>query len=329
MYDDVRTRRIKAWVIWVIVAFSIIGIEALFTNVILKEKTPFLVYAPNDMQIAFERVLVSSDLSSDYKVAMTIEEADADIIVVNDKENDDTYQKIAYSPYVVAYGYSYDIDLHESDIMQKTAKKEIYTINLSKLIDAVINEKSWKDLGVDIEGKIKVVYPDIENKYWDSFYNLMLIAANDGKYPAYSNEYNKAMAKVTSFLSSDNTISVLNMREKIELSGGFGFDVFYIGVEKELLDMSEYMSMFSLTETVSYNYYVKIDEISKKILPYRSKTITWDWDGSSFNRRLNNAYYRTEDIPLISEPSFVKNFNNSHNIVRIPKKSNIQIEQEG
>lgn len=322
MYEDVRTRRIKAWIIWVIIAFSFIGVEALFANVILKEKEEILVYAPSDMQSAFERVLVTADISSDYKVVMTNEEADADISVVNDKENDDTYQKIAYSPYVVAYGYSYEKKLESSDIFEDSK------INLSKLIDAIINEKEWKDFGIDVKGKIKVVYPDMKTKYWDSFYNLMLIAANGGKYPAYSSEYNKALAKVTSFLSSDNTYAVLNMSEKVAISGGFNLDVFYIGTEKEFLDMERNMSMFSLTETVSFNYYVKIDDISKKILPYREKYN--NWSSATFNTNLNHAYYRCEDMAtIINNPSFVKSFSNVHNIVRIPEKTNIQIEQEG
>lgn len=328
MVEDVRTRRIKTWIIWIIIAFSFIGIEKLFTNVILKEKEPFYVYAPSDMESSFERVLEVSDMSSNYEIVMTDEKEVADVIVENNKANNDEYQKIAYSPYVVAYGYNYDEAINESELMQKTNMKDVYYMNLSNLIDAVITGKEWRDFGIDVDGKIKVVYPDANTKYGESFYNLMLIAANGGKYPSDSDEYAKASVKIINFFSSDNTCAVLNMSEKVAISGGFGTDTFYIGTEKEFLDMGRYISIFSLTETISFDYYIKIDDFSKKLLKNRSKYT--GWDNSSFSSILNSKYYRSEDYATINKViSNAKVFSNMHNIVRIPKEANVQIEKDG
>lgn len=328
MIEHVRARRIKIWIIWIIIAFSFIGIEKFFTNVILKEKEPFYVYAPSDMESAFERVLQVSDMSSNYELVMTDEKEVADVIIETNKANNDEYQKIAYSPYVIVYGYNYDEAINESELMQKTNMKDVYYMNLSNLIDAVIAGKDWREFGIDVDGKIKVVYPDSNTKYGDSFYNLMLIAANGGKYPIDSAEYAKASIKINNFFSSDNTFAVLNMNEKVSISGGFGTDTFYIGTEKEFLDMGRYMSIFSLTETISFDYYIKIDDVSKKLLKNRNKYT--GWDNSSFDSILNSRYYRSEDYATINKVvSNAKAFSNTHNIVRIPQKANIQIEKDG
>lgn len=329
MNKKAREQRITWWIIWIIIAVGFIGIEAFCTNVISKEKEPFYVYAPSDMKEAFKRALKMSDMSSEYEVIMTDSEENANVVVSYNKENDSSYTQFAFSPYVVAYSYDYSSDFFECELVKERMNlKGYYEISLSNLIDAILNEKEWKDYGLEDVGMIQVAYPDPSTVYWESFYNLMLIAANGGKYPTESSSYSKAVTKLSNFFASDNTYAITDFYEKLSFSGGFNKDIFYIAPEKLFINKKWNVSFFAPTETLPFNYYLKADSLGSRILPNLNKYT--DWDSSTFYTNLNGVYYRSKSYPeLYWNSRNIKGFRNIFNIVRIPDSVDWQVEKEG
>ena len=271
MNKSARKMRITQWIYWILLAFLLIGADYFYTNVILKERESFKVYAPSDMEDAFKVAFKLSKLDSDYDFVMTDNPDEANVSICYGTDADDTCSRVAFSPFVILYSANVDKIFLESDIVEENASyKGSYEINLSKLINVVITDKEWKDYGVEGFGKVKVAYPDPKTEYWHDFYDLMLIAANDGTYPIEIAEYNNAVLKLEAFFASDNAEAILDFKEKVFMSGGFTKDILYIGPEKLFFDINKNYqgNLFAPTETIYFNYYLKTDEVGSKILLY-------------------------------------------------------------
>ena len=107
------------------------------------------VNAHKGMRSAFQVVLNKTELGKNYKIKISSSET-ADIIVECDKKDDESYSKIAYSPFVVAF--CKDDDLYSSlkkSILLRTSKYEddYCDFNLEKLINGVLDNKKMKELG--------------------------------------------------------------------------------------------------------------------------------------------------------------------------------------
>ena len=291
-----RKNRILCWAICFVLALGLLGGEILFKE-ITKEKTPIHVYAPKDMESAFKIALKCADMKSDYKIVITKDISEANIIVEMGKEFDPEYTKIAYSPFVIVYS-SKDRNIkymREQGLLQDALFDNRYKeINFNMVIDEVIEEGKWENFGVKDMGTIKVYYPSPETSYYTDYYDFMLVTVNGGTYPNSESDLEKAMEKIERFENSEYTEAVLNYEEKVERTGGFMENTLYL--MPEIVGKNLYKSgrLFYPTTTVYVNYYIKADELGSRLVEVFDDPTTFsgnfydhiedygyrnDWDG--------------------------------------------------
>lgn len=332
---EARKKRIKLWVIFAIIAMLLLGAEALYKNVIIKEKEPFMVYAPNEMEGAFNAALRDAKLKSDYKIVLTDNKEEAMVRIlysddIKDKPFKEELKPFAFSPFIVGYSPddSHSKKLKEKSLVEVSPYSSMYEIDLTKLIDAVIDGKNLKDYGIDGYGKIKVVYPDKSTVYWYDFYNLMLITANNGDYPVTSSEYNKAVSKLNQFFASENAKAVTNFSDEVIRHGGFSPDIFYIMPEYLFVTKAYYVDYLYPTETIYFNCYIEFVNLGSQISRDNAMKKHSEFS-DNFYEKLGRVGYRTkENQRCLWNNSYIQGVRNEYNIVPISEVVSFKIEKE-
>ncbi len=268
----IRAKRLVHWIITILVAAGLIFGEGLIQN-LFAEKTHLTVYAPADMKDAFKSALSASGLSSQYKIVMTDNENNADIVVGYGKEADNSYTRFAFSPFIIAYNTSdscFKALKKDETVVPSEYNNKFYEIDFLKVIDEVIGEGKWENLGLSNNNTIRLFYPARTTVYWHDFYNFMLLTVNDGTYPKTAEEMNTAVEKIEKFEKSECTEAVTDFDEKIERTDGFAENALYVIPEKTVYDLSndheKKTRLFFPLATVNFNYYVKgVSEAGSKV----------------------------------------------------------------
>lgn len=267
-----RKSRVLCWLLCLIIALGLFVGESWFKE-ITAEKPPLYVYAPGDMYSAFKRALKNAGLKGDYTIVMTDDASKANIVVETDKEFDSEYTKMAYSPFVVVYSTE---DKNIKSMIKKGLLEDAFfddrykEINFNKVIEEVVEEGKWENLGVKDMGTMKVYYPAPSTEYYTDYYNFMLVTVNGGIYPKNESDLKKAMEQIERFENSDYTEAVRDFDEKIDRTGGFMENSLYLVPEKVAANLAsgnnKYGRLFYPTTTVYVNYYVKADELGSKLV---------------------------------------------------------------
>lgn len=320
---NARSRRIKQWVIWLVIAALCFGIPKVSEYVnSLPERQPLTVYAPADMEEAFNHALNMSALSGSHYIVMS-DDPNSNICVGCGKQDDASYEKLAYSPFVVAYhkDESYFKKLKKADVcFESTYDSNYYEIDFLKIIDEAIGEGKWENLGITKQGNLKVFYPDKESVYWSDFYDFLLVTLNDGKYPTTQAEVERAEETIDKFVNSKNTEGVIDFEEQGKRTAGFPSTVIYILPEKDAREIRDneqvYARFLYPTKTVYVNYYVKGDELGKQVIEAFDKT-SFLYD---FYRTLATEYYRNDAQTELNDNSNILGDGSVFNVARIPEK---------
>ena len=317
-----RTGRITWWAICLIAATIFFAIDS-NSDELFKEKTPFYVCAPSDMEEAFEVAVKAAGMKSDYKIVITDNREIANVVVDYAKENDETFTKFVYTPFVVAYSNDSDYlkKLQKNNLItESNSAKNVLNIDVLNLIEIIKNESDWEDYGIDGFEKVKVAYPSQNSIYWNDFYNFMLVTVNNGVYPSETSEYEQAVTIINEFLMNKNAIPLDTFETLVRK--GFTQDILYIGPEKVFVDAandySQHGALFYPTKTVYFNYYLKTDELGSKILSSFDAVTSFD---GSFYGNLVDEYYRSESFPRISTSNgdYVGYDSNAFDVADIPK----------
>lgn len=277
-------------------------------------KEALIVNAPEDMEDAFSAALKKTDLKNDYKVVITSDEK-ADISVGYNKEKDGTYTKFAYSPFVIGYDdekSTYE-SLKKAKILRKSKYGDFYEFNTLKLVNAVIDGKSLKDLGFPVE--ITIFVPSENSEYWTTFYDFMLITVNDGSYPEDSGTIEKSQQKIEEFLNSKSVKSVTDFNSQILRTDYFSEGALYIVPEQKVMSLSyeayrksSEARIFYPVSTVNINFYLKANtENGKKLLS--------EIDSSKFFYKLRDTFYRSDAYEEINISSYVKDERDAYSFV--------------
>ena len=334
-----RKERIFQWVAAVIVAiiFWRLGIykDYLDTKPPEPEKQKITVNAPEDMQTAFGEALVVAGLNETHEIVMT-DEVNANICVDYAKQNDENYQKIAFSPFVVAYNTSSDCQkkLKKTGVFVESPYDEDYLeVNFMKIINEAIGEGKWANLGLKDENKLKVFYPSKDSKYWQDFYNFLVITVNDGKYPKTTTEMQNAEEVIEQFLDSEYTEGVNDFYEQVERTGGFPTTAFYVLPEKDALDVCDKQSkaadIYYPINTVYFNCYVKGDEVGKQIIDNLGKTTEVFLTRNNFYEELSSKRYRSVQYSKVNNNGSYTNYERDiFNVVKIPEVVELVEEPE-
>lgn len=315
-----RGKRIAQWILTIIIAAGLIYGEG-FIQQLFAEKSALTVCAPEDMKDAFKVALSNSGLSSQYKIVMTDTENGADIVVGYGKENDESYTQFAFSPFVIAYNSSdscFKSLKKASTVVPSEYNDKFYEIDFLKVIDEVIKEGEWENLGISNHGTIRLFYPAKTTVYWHDFYNFMLVTVNGGTYPKTTDEMANAVKKIDLFEKSDCTEAVTNFDEKIERTSGFSENALYVIPEKMVYDLAnghdEKTRLFFPLATVNFNYYIKgVSENGKIVISnlpdkFYSKLEYKDY-------RNKNAYELGDDYSLVYDERDV------YQTIEIPKNN--------
>lgn len=308
-------KRFRYWIILILAGFGC----SLLYSFLIKERDVIVLDVPSDMKWAFNMSLIKSDELSIFDNKIVIQNSDnASIVIGYGKENDESYYKIAFSPFVIAYSNDKDKlkELKKSDLLVKseygnnksnnnTSEFE-FDFDLKILLNEVIGEGKWKNVGISDVDEIKVYYPSEDSVYWHDFYNFMLININDGIYPQNAYELSKCENVIKKFLDKTNTIPVSDLEEELSIIGEFSKNSLYIFPEKAICEVDDYKSMVFYSKYVTmFNYYAKpIDETGKELLD---------------NFSIKNKYYRDKNGKDISpgldgNPSGIRNSFNGINI---------------
>ena len=221
-------RLIILWGILIILFF----VEVIAFKFFLPRKA-LTVNAHKGMRSAFQVVLNKTELGKNYKIKISSSET-ADIIVECDKKDDESYSKIAYSPFVVVFCKDDDLysSLKKSKLLRTSKYEDDYCdFNLEKLINGVLDNKKMKELGFLSEATICV--PSEKSKYWSDFYNLMLITVNKGVYPKDENQIQELKQKIDSFLNSKKVSKFNDLNEQLIRTNYFSKGAVYIIPEQE------------------------------------------------------------------------------------------------
>lgn len=318
--------RIATWCILLLIAALIYGINHMITS--KKDKTPIYVSAPIDMESAFGTSLKSAGMKKGYKIVFT-DSNSANITIVEGGSNEEGYQRILFSPFICAMGESTDESkLQEADILVKNQfDSTLYDFDVIKIVDDVIENKTWKDLGLEDLDEIIVYYPAQNTSYWYDFYNFMLVNVNDGKYPKNSSEMSKAQDTIQKFLDSKNTEAVTKFDEKIERNGGFTANAVYFIPEKLAIQLSRKSTNHTVKllyprYTVNYNYYIYCPDNDEE-----ANNIISNLSSGYFYKYLSNKAYRSVEYQSVNTLGMYY-FNNCYNHRNTYTVINIEEQQE-
>ena len=326
-----RKQRIIQWV-WALCIASLLWNEgAVVKNLLNKpEKQSLTVYAPLDMEDAFVEALNLSSLKESHKIVMT-DNPNANICVEYAKQDDSTYQKFAYSPFVVAYNEEDDYleELEKSEVCVECKYDDDYhEIDFLKIIEEAIGEGKWSNLGIEKQGELKVFYPDEESIYWNDFYDFMLVTVNDGKYPKNEAEFLAAEKTINKFIDSEYTKGVTDFYEQVSRTGGFPPNAIYTLPEKDVKyicsNQYEYARLLFPLNTVYFNYYVKGDELGNQIIDSFDETSFWN----DFYKALKRNYYRVSKYDGVFETEYLYDERDIYDVVKIPKNKEFKTSQQ-
>lgn len=311
-----RTRRIIAWILCVILAVIFAAVD----NHVNKEMAQITVNAPADMENAFRRALEDAGLKSEYEIVMN-ESMTANIVVSSGKADDPEYMKFAFSPFVIGYDFyagNYYKQLKKSNVMTPSEfDKNLDEIDFQKVISEVIEEGKWSNLGVGDLNTIKVFYPSEDTEYWHDFYDFMLVTVNGGKYPEET-EMKNAEEAVQRFLNSSYTESVTDFSQQVERTGGFTSNAFWILPEKEFFSINRNVVLLYPKVTVYCNFYVKGDELGKKLINAFDTKHSWD---GNFYSKLYFKGYRNQEKSNICGSDRVNGKRDVYNVAKIPENT--------
>lgn len=324
-------RRVTAWVLCLILAIGVFYGPSLYGGVktYFKEKEAakkeISIYVPDDMVESFQRAYEMSDSSfqGSHKIIQVKDKEKANIIVDTGKEYDAEYEKLAFSPFIIAYS------TEESNmkrfkqtglLIESSYNNENYEIDFGLVINEVLGSGNWEKFGLNDKGKIHVFYPDPSTEYWNDFYDFMLVTVNGGVYPADDESMKKADEQVQKFINSQYTEAIKDFEEKLDRVGLFAENVFWIIPEKLAMDLTYDNSiganLFYPTITVYMNYYVKYDEVGRLLTKYYKN----EGLAGSFHNYMNGENYRTyEDSVLDDSRDYVHYERNEYNVLTLEK----------
>lgn len=324
---NISKKRIVVWIFAILIGIVMVK----YSNYIESktkpvEKQNITVCAPADMEKAFKRALSFSSLKDTHRIVM-IEDKNADICVDYAKQNDEQYQKFAFSPFIVAYDTDSDYfnDLKKANVcVQARYDKNNYEIDFSRIIEEAIGQGEWSNLGIANQGKIIIFYPDETSEYWNDFYDFLLVNANNGEYPENEQDMEKAEEIVKQFVESKYTEDISDFSEQVTRTGGFPSTVFYVLPEQKAAQICYEQSIYSRflypQYTVYMNFYVKGNDLGKQVI---SAFETNDFLYGSFYYKLKNEYYRTvNNSKLGTIYSNIYDGRDEFNVVKIPSQNN-------
>lgn len=279
----------KKKVLRLVIGIVLILITFLIYTYISRPTKLIVIYGPEDMYYAFKSTLNNTDLGKCKIVMDTKSKNEACIVVEYNKENDNNYTQIAFSPFVI--GYNSKSELSEKPekfniFAESKFSSDIYDFDFSKLINA-INNDNVEELGFN--KNLIIICPSGDSIYWHDFYNFMLVNANNGSYPYSQAEMKRVKEKLLVFFDSSHIKMTNNFETQLALTEGFSDKVLYIMPEHELLQISSYNEyspmVFYPINTVNFNYYAKSNS------PDGAKII-YNTNSDTFANKLHSQFYR-------------------------------------
>lgn len=328
-----RISRIFQWVLAVIIAgllFKAGEYNDYLANLPPESERPAItVYAPDDMEDAFNHALRVANLHETHKIVMTDDENNANICIGYGKQNDESYQKILFSPFVVAYSTSTECQekLKEAEVfIPSPYDHDYYEVDFLKIMNEAIGEGKWANLNLEEENELKVFYPSEDSIYWNDFYDFLLVTVNNGEYPKTETEMQKAEKVIEKFLNSEHTEGLTDFYEQVQRTGGFPNSVIYIMPEKDALDIcsaqSENTSIYYPINTVYFNYYIKGDKIGEQIIDVLENSKRVGIATYDFYYRLAQERYRSAKYTGLKSTTDYANYERDmYNVAKIAEET--------
>lgn len=320
--------RVTCWFLSILLAFLFFGGEKVYGN-ITAEKTPIYIYAPQNMESSFKRALKDAGLKKTHEIIMTEDAAKANVEVATDKEFDNKYTKIAYSPFVVLYSSEEGNikDMTKSGLLKSNLVNDNYKeIDFNMLIEEALGEGNLEKFGIKNKGVLKIYYPAPGTKYYTDYYNFMLVTVNNGVYPQNEEELKKAVEIITLFEKSQYTEAVKDFIERVDRAGVFMENTFYLVPEQEAYALAQYKKvngrLFYPLATVYANYYVKADETGSKLVDAFNAESTF----GNFYSNLETVNYRSDYYGVLNEmSSYLYDERDVYNVIHL-EEDRVRIE---
>lgn len=215
-------KRIITWIVMVAISVSCMGIDYYIKN--RPEKENISIYTDKDSKYIVEYIAKQVKWNKTINFSNDINTADgiltSDIAVVESfktKNPNIKCEKMYNTPLTVVVDYNYIITNLEDTAKFLNVENEHATINFDIIIDAIINDKKWSDLGVKkINNLVSVVCPQrntVEGKLFEKF---LIVNLNKGIYPLDGNIDENIKTTIETFFSKSTVVQCDNTSERLK-----------------------------------------------------------------------------------------------------------------
>ena len=136
-------------------------------------------------------------------------------LILNTNPNFDKFEKKAIAGY---YSVGFIANTKQLDQIASSFDGNSYdeaVIDFSKILNAYINDKDWRDIGIDLDGKVSIKNPHGEGSFWNELvkYQILLTISGENKINStlmseYEEEVNDIFEKMSNEVETDSTIKI-------------------------------------------------------------------------------------------------------------------------
>lgn len=315
-----KTKRVILWGICLVVSVIIIACYKYKESLPKIEKGPNINNVYNDIEReALVKEVFDNAVNPKKKVTFVTHTDSADCILTKKesrlKNEDNKITLTSYTPLVIAMKNSANLKKYQDSGLLISSKEinnsteDEISIDFKKVIDAVVNEKTWLEFGGE-EKEIKIIVPKKDSIEGRLFYNFLLVTINEGSYPQSNEAIQAAKEKANKFWNSSSCIETENSLSDLSKISSINETDMYVLFEADLMNSTVWaankldMSIVYPRTTVVKHIYIQSEEDCSELF-------------DSLSRQLN---YRTSNTHSFAEN---KNYNVKENIdfIEVPAES--------
>lgn len=266
MVINMRKNRLYFWIVSIVICAIVIVLYKNNENKIPEEeKKEYKVYCTEEsFREEIEKFVKGSSIKDTHRVSFTDNKDEAELIF-SDKilSSDIGYEKIGWSPLVIAFDYSKDKVEFYNEQGYISEEDDVYTIQFDKIIEATLEGK-WKE---------KIYCPKLQTRRGELFFDFLLININEGRYPISDVEMQECVKKANEFLQSKVVVQ-LDSTDRLKSKKNVK-DELYITFENDVYEINDENCEYGISypsNTVVHEWYWKcLGENEKEIREHSQK----------------------------------------------------------
>lgn len=294
---NMRKNRLYFWIVSIVICAIIIVLYKNNENKIPEEqRKPYKVYCTEEsFREEIEEFVKGTSIKDTHRVSFTDNKDEAELIF-SDKilSSDIGYEKIGWSPLVIAFDYRKDKVKSYEEQGYISEERHIYTIQFDKIIEATLEGK-WKE---------KIYCPKLQTRRGELFFDFLLININEGRYPTNDEEMQESVKKANEFLQSKVVVqldSTDRLKSKRDVK-----DELYITFENDVYEINDDDCTYGISypsNTVIHEWYWKCLGENEKEMREHSQKEKWYTAINDFGDIMYYGHIRSKQCASFSANS--------------------------